>query len=42
MIYRLQSIDLIDKRVKDGVGERLDIERFNMKKKDRGFTGRDR
>ena len=33
IIYRLQSMDLIDKRVKDGVGERLDIERLIWKKK---------
>lgn len=32
MIYRLQNMDLIDERVKDGVGERLEIERFNIRK----------
>ncbi len=32
MIYRLQNMDLIDERVKDGIGKRFEIERYNIKK----------
>lgn len=37
MIYRLQNIDCLDKKIKDRLEKRLEIERFNNQKQENSW-----